>query len=80
MPTVDHAADEAMDRRQQDYMAWDDYYKSLQGAVQQLGKPADIEAGRQLKKAQEYLSQMSSVYGRIHPKAAGSSRRHTLGD
>lgn len=79
MPVVDTAAEESMDRMQQDFMDWEDYYKNLQGAVQQLGKPTDSESRRQLKKAQKYLDQMSSVYERIHTNPNGS-HRHSHGD
>ena len=71
MPVADSIA---MERMNQDYMEWDDHYLSLQGAVQQLGKPTDPESRRQLKRAQRYLDQMSDVYQRVNP---GLSRRHS---
>lgn len=63
MPVADTSA---ADRMNQDYVAWDDYYQSLQGVVQQLGKPTDPESRRQLKRAQKYLEQMSDVYQRVN--------------
>lgn len=63
MPVADTSA---MDKVNQDYMAWDEYYQSLQGVVQHLGKPTDPESRRQLKRAQKYLEQMADVYQRVN--------------
>lgn len=73
MPVADSSA---MDRMNQDCIEWDDHYTSLQGVVQQLGKPTDPESRRQLKKAQKYLEQMSDVYQRVNPGPA-LTRRHS---
>lgn len=72
MPVADS---HAIDRVSRDYMEWDDHYVSLQGVVQQLGKPTDPESRRQLKKAQKYLDQMSEVYQRVN--TGPISRRHS---
>lgn len=72
MPVADS---NAKDRMTQDYMEWDNNYLSLQGVVQQLGKPTDPESRRQLKKAQKFLEQMSEVYQRVNAGSAASRRQ-----
>lgn len=77
MPVADTSA---VDRMHQDYAEWDEYYRSLQGVVQQLGKPTDQESRRQLKNAQKYLTQMSDVYQRLNAAGPTALSRRQSGD
>ena len=71
MPVADTTATDSIN---QDYLEWDDHYLSLQGIVQQLGRPTDPESRRQLKRAQKYLDRMSDVYQRVNSGASHSRR------